>query len=121
MKVLGAIGCALLLAATAGGCGGAAHTGTGGKQRSTGEVRTARAAAADPVLARLGLPPVHGSSPLPGYLMIADRDNNRIIIVSPDKQIVWRFPAPGALRPGAGVRRARRRVPVGEPARHRHQ
>jgi hypothetical protein len=32
--------------------------------------------------------------------MIADRDNNRIIIVNPDKKIVWRFPSPHALRPG---------------------
>jgi hypothetical protein len=32
--------------------------------------------------------------------MIADRDNNRILIVNPDKQIVWRFPTPGALAPG---------------------
>jgi hypothetical protein len=48
----------------------------------------------------LGLPPPSASSPLPGYLLIADRDNNRIIVVSPAKQIVWRFPAPGELRPG---------------------
>src|SRR5207248_5017152 len=54
----------------------------------------------DPVFRRLGLPPLHGRSPLPGYLMIADRDNNRIIIVSPDKRIVWRFPTPGALHRG---------------------
>lgn len=27
--------------------------------------------------------------PLPGYLMIADRGNNRILIVTPDKHIVW--------------------------------
>ena len=27
--------------------------------------------------------------PLPGYLLIADRDNNRAIIVSPTKRIVW--------------------------------
>jgi len=32
--------------------------------------------------------------------MTADRDNNRIIIVNPDKEIVWRFPTPGALAPG---------------------
>jgi outer membrane protein assembly factor BamB len=32
---------------------------------------------------------------LPGYLMIADRDNNRIMVVSPGKRIVWRFPRPG--------------------------
>jgi hypothetical protein len=51
----------------------------------------------DPVLARLGLPPVPSGSRLPGYLMIADRDNNRLIIVNPAKQIVWRFP-PGRGR-----------------------
>ena len=27
--------------------------------------------------------------------MIADRDNNRIIVVSPGKRIVWRFPRLG--------------------------
>ena len=27
--------------------------------------------------------------PLPGYLLIADRDNNRAIIVSPAKKIIW--------------------------------
>jgi hypothetical protein len=54
----------------------------------------------DPVLARLGLPRLHGASPLDGYLMIADRDNNRIIIVNPSKQIVWRFPEPGDLSGG---------------------
>jgi hypothetical protein len=32
--------------------------------------------------------------------MIADRDNNRVIVVNPSKRILWRFPAPGALRPG---------------------
>jgi hypothetical protein len=47
------------------------------------------------VLTRLGLPPLHSSAPLPGYLLIADRDNNRIIVVNPSKQIVWRFPRPG--------------------------
>jgi hypothetical protein len=54
----------------------------------------------DPVLARLGLPPVTRGSQLPGYLMIADRDNNRVIIVSPRKRLVWRFP--GASGPGSG-------------------
>jgi hypothetical protein len=46
----------------------------------------------DPILARLHLAPVPPGSKLPGYLMIADRDNNRLIIVNPAKQIVWRFP-----------------------------
>jgi hypothetical protein len=39
-------------------------------------------------------------SALPGYLLIADRDNNRLIVVSPSRRIVWRFPSPGDLRPG---------------------
>jgi hypothetical protein len=47
------------------------------------------------VLPRLGLPPLRGASPLPGYLMIADRDNNRLIIVKPAGRVVWRFPAGG--------------------------
>ena len=33
-------------------------------------------------------------------MLIADRDNSRLLIVSPGKQIVWRFPHPGALRAG---------------------
>jgi hypothetical protein len=28
--------------------------------------------------------------------MIADRDNNRVIVVNPAKQIVWQYPAPGS-------------------------
>jgi hypothetical protein len=36
----------------------------------------------------LGLPPVR-RGPLPGYLLIADRNNNRALIVSPSKRVVW--------------------------------
>ncbi len=49
---------------------------------------------------RLGLPRLPANSLLPGYLLIADRDNNRILVVSPDKRIVWRFPPPGGLLHG---------------------
>ena len=52
-----------------------------------------------PAAGALGLPPVR-RGPVPGYLLIADRNNGRILIVSPDKRIVWRFPRPGDLRPG---------------------
>jgi hypothetical protein len=34
------------------------------------------------------LPPVH-SHVVPGYVLIADRDNNRALIVSPSKRVVW--------------------------------
>ena len=57
-------------------------------------VHGASTTASDPV-ARLGLRPIPITARLPGYLMIADRDNNRIIVVSPGKRIVWRFPRPG--------------------------
>jgi hypothetical protein len=37
----------------------------------------------------------HRTAVLPGDLLIADSYNNRIIIVNPQKQIVWQFPRPG--------------------------
>jgi hypothetical protein len=36
---------------------------------------------------------------LPGDLMIADRGNNRILVVDPAKRIVFRYPPPGAGSP----------------------
>ena len=104
--------CLAAIALVATGCGGSGHathshtvhvsrSGTRTAARGATEHRPVRRPAhRDPVLARLGLPPLHGSSPLPGYLMIADRDNNRIIIVNPRKRIVWRFPTPRALTAG---------------------
>jgi DNA-binding beta-propeller fold protein YncE len=43
-----------------------------------------------------------GSNPsvLPGPVLIADRDNNRLLEVSPTGTIIWRFPAPGDLQRG---------------------
>jgi hypothetical protein len=78
------------------GCGG---------QRAVRHVAVAppRPRRSHSLLARLGLREVPATGALPGYLMIADRDNNRIIIVSPGKRIVWRFPgAGGAGRAFAG-------------------
>jgi hypothetical protein len=52
----------------------------------------------------LGLGPVR-SRVVPGYLMIADRDNNRILIVNPDtRRVVWQFPRPGDLPAGVSFR-----------------
>lgn len=90
----------LAVTAAAAGCGETHGAKRVTESKHPAQRAVARAANLDPVLGRLGLPPLHGSSPLDGYLMIADRDNNRIIIVSPSKQIVWRFPTPGALAPG---------------------
>jgi hypothetical protein len=43
-----------------------------------------------------------GSDPrvLPGPVLIADRDNNRLIEISPQGRLLWRFPSPGDLAPG---------------------
>jgi hypothetical protein len=93
---------ALALAAVGARCGGANHAKHGAGQRTATHAKSKPLSVSDPVVARLGLPALRGSSPLPGYLMIADRDNNRLIIVNPAKRIVWRFPTRGALRPGQG-------------------
>jgi hypothetical protein len=58
-----------------------------------------RSARPSPASRALGLPPVP-AGPIPGYLLIADRNNDRLLIVSPSKRIVWRFPQPGDLRRG---------------------
>jgi hypothetical protein len=47
-----------------------------------------------------GLRPGSDPSVLPGPILIADRDNNRLVQVSPSGQVLWRFPAPGDLAPG---------------------
>jgi outer membrane protein assembly factor BamB len=36
------------------------------------------------------------SGPIPGYLLIADRGNNRILLVESNKRILWRYPAAGS-------------------------
>ena len=39
-------------------------------------------------------------SGLPGYLLIADRGNNRILIVNPQRKVVFRYPSPADLAAG---------------------
>ena len=51
----------------------------------------------------IGLPAVK-RGPVPGYVLVADRNNNRLIIVSPAKRIVWRFPRRGDVRAGQAFR-----------------
>ncbi len=43
-----------------------------------------------------------GSDPrvLPGPLLIADRGNDRLIIIDPRGRLIWQFPRPGDLAPG---------------------
>jgi outer membrane protein assembly factor BamB len=44
---------------------------------------------------RAGLPAMF-SGPLPGDLLIADRGNNRMLIVTPAHRVIWQFPKPGS-------------------------
>lgn len=53
--------------------------------------------------AALGLPTVK-PGPVPGYVLVADRNNDRLLILSPSKKIVWRFPRPGDIRTGQSFR-----------------
>jgi hypothetical protein len=69
------------------GCGAAHHATPKAVQTTTRPVR--QQPAPNGIAQRvLHLPPV-ARGPLPGYLLIADRNNNRAIIVSPSKRIVW--------------------------------
>jgi outer membrane protein assembly factor BamB len=80
----------LVLAVLLAGC--SSHTGS--SSRSTDAGGSPRAAVKNGSsrralrVSQLGLPRVH-SRIVPGYLLIADRDNNRALIVSPAKKIVW--------------------------------
>jgi hypothetical protein len=58
-----------------------------------------RRAPPSPASRALGLPPV-GPGPVPGYVLIADRNANKLLVVSPLKRIVWQYPRPRDLRPG---------------------
>jgi hypothetical protein len=49
-------------------------------------------------------PPTAEPGILPGNLLIADRANNRVIEVTPERRIVWEFPRPGDLQPGEHFR-----------------
>ena len=75
----------LVLALAAGGCSG--HSTSTSTSTSTRRA-TARHVTGRPLVSVLGLPRVH-SKILPGYVLIADRNNNRVLLVSPSKHIVW--------------------------------
>ena len=92
------------LAAGCGSSGGAGSTSTGavGGAAVTRTSTTSHVSQRPPTDAQraLGLPPLR-PGPVPGYLMVADRNNDRIVIINPEtRRIVWRFPRPGDVRPG---------------------
>jgi len=100
IAVVGALAGAAVVAA---GCGGSARTAATSpapkaKPRVVVPDRS-RPVPPSPAEIALGLPPVP-RGPVPGYVLIADRNNNRLLIVSPTGRVVWRFPQPGDVKPG---------------------
>ena len=58
---------------------------------TTTEPRTPRTSASVRTVAK----PTPLPRPIPGYLLIADRGNNRMLLVDNAKRILWRYPASG--------------------------
>ena len=92
---------AVVTAATA-GCGGSSHdpaaTGTTTRQSHGSTVKqatTPQAGAFAHPMGRAHLVPGSDPSVLPGDVLIADRSNNRLLVVDPEGRIVWRFPSSG--------------------------
>ena len=91
---------AAVLALAVAGCAGGSRnaSATDAAATTAGTTTSAAAPAAKPKPAPktpaervLGLPPLQ-PGPVPGYLMIADRNNNRVIILNPrTKKIVWQY------------------------------
>src|SRR5438094_5087681 len=72
-----------------GGCG-SAHVTTRPVAHSTAQRNVDPPARTDPAWTSLHLPRVP-RGPVPGYVLIADRNNNRVLLVSPGKQVVWSY------------------------------
>jgi len=85
------------LTAVAAGCGGVTdRTASVGVMRPAHQphLRHPTGPFARP-LSRPHLAPGSDPSALPGDVLIADRSNNRLLVVDPHGRIVWRFPGPG--------------------------
>lgn len=77
----------------------AGRSGTAGSSGPSGRP-AAGASSAVPGSPRSTAPvPRHTPSPIPGYLLIADRGNNRMLLVDSKKRVLWAYPKPGT-RPG---------------------
>src|SRR5439155_24620660 len=77
------------------GCGGHARLAGGGGGGGGGSTLNA----VYPARRALGLPPIP-RGPVPGYVLIADRNNDRLVLVAPGKRVVWNFPHRSDLRRG---------------------
>jgi hypothetical protein len=90
-----------LIALLAGACSGAARSSAhqaAAAVRSAASPGTTRPSPAAPITEAPPVPPTP-KGPLPGYLLIADRGNDRMILVDGARRILWRYPQPG-VTPG---------------------
>ena len=81
-----------------------AACGTQGALPTPSSTAASSSRARAPVKSARAVPPrpwkSHGTNPyLPGDVLIADSHNNRILLVTPQKKIVWQFPPPGQPSP----------------------
>ncbi len=91
-----ALGAVVLLLALA-GCGAAAAPATPSHaHRSHPAPAPVRRIAAQ---RRLPWKSLHPNPLIPGDILIADSHNNRILLVTPGKRIIWQFPPPGQPSP----------------------
>ena len=80
--------------------GGNPSVNTGGLARPHGNASSHVSASAHGHASGRNLRVGSDPSVLPGPVLIADRDNNRLLEVSPTGQVLWRFPEGGDLAPG---------------------
>ena len=67
---------------------------------ATEPVPRTRASASKTPAQRLGFPALSPGR-IPGYVLVADRNNNRIVMIDPrENRVVWSFPRTGDVRPG---------------------
>jgi hypothetical protein len=74
--------------------GGRATSAGGAPSRST-PGSTSGASASDPGAIAAPSIPTRVPKPIRGYLLIADRGNNRILLVDSAKHVLWSYPRPG--------------------------
>src|SRR5690349_15973973 len=72
---------------------GAAVAGVGTTAAARGRVSTTtpRAPSSPPASPSSAPTP----SPIPGYLMVADAGNHRMLLIDSAKHVLWRYPGPG--------------------------
>ena len=99
-RPIGAIASGLLAAALLSSCA-AVSQGTGASASPSQRPSNMPSKAATPSPTVSVSPRYAGA--LPGLLLIADRGNNRLLLVDSRKRVVWRYPRPGA-RPSFPLR-----------------